>query len=64
MTVKQLREELEQYPDNMEVFVAERKTDFKYGLVNSVTSEVIGLKEDPGDEDALATERVVILDEE
>jgi len=34
MTVKQLIKELSNYPENMDVFVAERKTDFAYGLVN------------------------------
>jgi hypothetical protein len=32
MTVKQLKQELGKYPDNMDVFVAERKTEYKYGL--------------------------------
>lgn len=63
MTVKKLKEELENYPDTMEVFVAERKTEFDYGLVNSVYDKVINFKEDPGGE-TLARDRVLIIDEE
>jgi hypothetical protein len=64
MTVKELKEKLSQYPDNMDVFVAERKTEFAYGLVNSVRSDEINFIEDPDDEEALARDTVVILDEE
>ncbi len=64
MTVKELKEELQQYPDNMEVFVAERKTEFTYGLVNSVTCKKINFKEDPYDDEIMATVTCVILDEE
>lgn len=64
MNVKELKEILENYPDNMAVFMDERKTEFRYGLLNSVRVETINMKEDPDDEKVLATETVVILDEE
>lgn len=64
MTVKQLKEKLAQYPEDMEVFVAERKTEFAYGLVNSIRSDEINFKEDPYDEEVLARDTVVIIDEE
>lgn len=64
MTVKQLKEKLSKYPENMEVFMAERKTDFTYGLVNSVRRDEINFKEDPFDEEVLARDTVIILDEE
>lgn len=75
MTVKQLREELEKYPDNMDVFMAERKTAFAYGLLNSVRSDEITFsedeynshteaKEDWEEVDEPPKETVVILDEE
>lgn len=63
MTVKDLKKELDKYPDSMFVFMAERKTEFTYGLLNSVTSKEIAFSESPGDE-ILATDIVVILDEE
>jgi hypothetical protein len=67
MTVKQLREALAKYPDNMDVFMAERKTEFAYGLVNSVNCECIDFYEDGDEEqlgDAVAQVDVIILDEE
>lgn len=70
MTVKELKEKLSKYPDNMEVFVAERLTEFTYGLVNSCYSKEIRFTEDPygTDEDEIengtySLETVVILDE-
>jgi hypothetical protein len=63
MTVKALKKELEKYPDNMDVFIAERKTEFTYGLLNTVQSKEIAFMESPDDE-VLATDTVVILDEE
>lgn len=64
MTVKELIENLQKYPSNMEVFLSERKTEFTYGLLNSVSSKQINFKEDPFDDEVLATDTVVILDEE
>lgn len=64
MTVKQLRDELSKYPDEMDVFMAERKTEFAYGLVNSTTQKVVNFMEQPSDETSLATVMAVILDEE
>ncbi len=64
MTVKELKQQLEKYPDNMEVFMAERKTEFTYGLLNTVGSQLIHFKESSDDEKSLAEETVVILDEE
>lgn len=66
MNVKELKEKLAEYPDTMEVFVAERKTEFAYGLVNSVRSQEITFAEKPDfeDGDLQAKETVVIIDEE
>lgn len=61
MTVKQLKVELEKYPDNMDVFLGERLTDFKYGLLESVRKEKISFSEDP-DSKSLAKDEVIILD--
>lgn len=63
MTVKELIKELQQYPQNMDVFVAERKTEFAYGLVNSASVKRIKFMEEPCGE-ALAAVEVVVLDEE
>ena len=66
MTVKKLREMLANYPDEMDVFVAERKTEFAYGLVNSVRIEEITFSESPDfiPDDELPKVQVVIIDEE
>lgn len=63
MTVKKLIEKLSQYPENMEVFIAERKTDFTYGLLNTISKKEINFMEEPNSEVLLKGE-VVILDEE
>jgi hypothetical protein len=63
MTVAELKIELSKYPDNMEVFVSERMTEFAYGLVNSVSSKRINFMEEP-DGEVLAQDRVVIISED
>lgn len=64
MTVRELKDELAKYPDHMDVFMDQRKTEFTYGMVNSVRSKKINFKEDPDGDEVLATDTVVILDEE
>ena len=65
MTVKELKTELSKYPENMEVFIAERKTDFAFGLLNSVTKKEVTFSEDPDYVTELhAKDDVLILDEE
>lgn len=63
MTVKELKQRLEKFPEHMEVFMDERSTEFRYGLLNSVSCREIDFVEEPGDE-PLATDTVVILSEE
>lgn len=62
MKIKELKEKIKNLPDNMDVFVAERKTEFAYGLINSAIVKKINLVEDP-DGEVLAQENVFILDE-
>ena len=63
MTVKELIKELSQYPENMDVFMAERKTEFSYGLVNSVSKKEINFMEEP-DGEVLSRDNVIVIDEE
>ena len=63
MIVKELKNFLNQFPDNMDVFVCGGKTDFEYGLLISVYVKEIEFKEDPSGETP-AKDKVVILDEE
>lgn len=63
MTAQQLINELKRYPPNMDVFLDERLTEFKYGLLNSVGSKEITFSEDPWDA-PISTDRVIILSED
>jgi len=63
MTVKELKEKIANLPDNMYVFVAERKTEFTYGLVNSAFVKKINFMEEP-DGEVLTQDNVLVLDEE
>lgn len=63
MTVKELKEKIANLPDSMDVFVAERKTEFTYGLVNSASVKKINFMEEPYGE-VLAQDDVLVLDEE
>lgn len=37
MNIRELKEKIKDLPETMEVFLADRKTDFGYGLANSGT---------------------------
>ena len=63
MTVKELKEKIANLPDNMDVFVAERKTVFAYGLVNSAYVKEINFIEEP-DGEVLSCHNGFVLDEE
>jgi len=63
MNIKQLKEKIATLPDNMDVFVAERKTEFSYGFVNSAFVKKINFMEEP-DGKVLAQNNVFILDED
>lgn len=63
MTAQQLINELKKYPPNMNVFLDERLTEFRYGLLNSVRSKEITFSEDP-DSEPLSSDRVIILSED
>lgn len=68
MTIKELKEKIENLPDEMDVFIAERKTDFGFGLANSGYVKEIFFTEDeyPTEEEIKAApkENVFVLDEE
>ena len=62
MNVGQLKKELEKYPDEMDVFIDERVTEFNYGLLNSVRDQMVAFAEEPDDE-PMAEANCVILSE-
>lgn len=68
MTLNEFREKTAHMPGSYELFQVSAKTEFKYGLINSVYVKEIPFTEDPNpDEDydgPRTTETVLILDEE
>lgn len=64
MTVKKLKEQLSKFPDHMDVFVAERKTEFTYGLVNSIYEKEITFGDWADPDFGETKDTVVIIDEE
>jgi hypothetical protein len=65
MTKAELVKALEKYPDDMDIFIDERQTDFTYGLLNSVTVKRVTFSEDPDYiTDVSAEEDVIVLSEE
>lgn len=63
MTANELIRELKKYPPNMDVFLDERLTEFRYGLLSSVGSKEITFSEEE-DGHPIATDRVIILSED
>lgn len=63
MTVKELKEIIKDLPDTMDVFMDERLTEFKYGLVNSATVRKINFVEDVNGQ-VLSSYEVLVLSED
>lgn len=63
MTVKELKEKLENAPDNMDVFIAERTTEFGYGLLESAGVQEIPFMEDPDGEEMSRGDIFALSDE-
>ncbi|MDV2458023.1 hypothetical protein CMU99_06725 [Elizabethkingia anophelis] len=66
MTIKELKNKIENLPDNMEVLVGERITEHTYGYVNSgeVKKVLFYDESDPSNEDVQAHDEVFVLEEE
>ncbi len=63
MTIKELKQVINDLPDNMDVFLGERLTEFTYGLLNSAEVKVIGFGED-FDGDPASEDKVLLLTED
>jgi hypothetical protein len=63
MTVKQLKEILATVPDEIEVYMDERKTEFRFGLVNSAEVRNVSFSEEP-DSDPICDNPCIVLSEE
>lgn len=66
MNVGELKKELEKYPDHMDVFLAQRTTDYAYGLANSVRVQEIHFEpnDDWENEEEIVKENAIVIDEE
>lgn len=66
MTIKELKNIIRDLPDNMDVFIGERVTEYAYGLVNSGLVKEIDFydEDDPENEDIQAKDEVFVLTEE
>lgn len=63
MTVKQLIELLSKLPQEYDVMLAERTSDFAYGPVESIYIKSIPFTEEPGGKE-LSRNKVVVIDED
>lgn len=63
MNVKQLKEVIKDLPDHLDVFLAERKTEFEFGLVNTAKVREINFMDELNGE-VLSRDKVLVLDEE
>ena len=64
MNLKEFRERTKNMPDNTDIYIGERLTEFKYGFVNSATFKTINMTEEPNGSGESATEDVLVLEED
>lgn len=66
MTVKELKEKLNNYPDDMDIVICGGKSDFTYAPLESVRKQVVRFCEDEDNpnEEPFCDEECVVLDEE
>lgn len=63
MTLGEFRRKTADLPDNLDLYIGERLTDFKYGYVNTVEKKMITFSEEP-DSKPLSKVEVIILSED
>lgn len=65
MTIKELKEQIKDLPDDMKVMICGGKTEHQYGCVNSVYVKDLHLDgNEGGDDDDYLNEECLVLDEE
>jgi len=64
MNLKEFRERTKNMPDNTDIYIGERLTEFKYGLVNSAAFKTISMTEEPDGSGESAKDDVLILEED
>lgn len=64
MNLGEFRKQTAHLADHTDIFIGERLTEFKYGLVNSATFKTITFSEDTDGEGESATDDVLVLEED
>lgn len=64
MNLGEFRKKTAHLSDNVDLFMGERLTDFRYGLVNSATFKEINMTEEPDGSGESATQEVIVLEED
>ena len=62
MNVAQLKEKLNDYPDNMEIAIRSTESEFSFAPINQLTEVDVDFKEDPHGK-VLNTQKCLLLDE-
>ena len=63
MTLKEFRKQTKDWDENLELFMGERLSEFKYGLINSIDLKKINFMDEPNGE-PLARTKVIVLTED
>lgn len=63
MTLGEFRKQTADYPGNIDLFIDERLSEFKYGLVNSIEKKKITFSEQDGGHQKARVE-VIVLSED
>lgn len=61
MTVKELKNELEKYPDDMDVFIKQTNDEFELSLVNSIEKKNVLFSEGDDNPETEANDDVIII---
>lgn len=64
MTLGEFRKLTREMPDTIDLYVGERLTEFRYGLVNSATFKTIKFSEEPDGSGESAIDEVLVLEED
>jgi hypothetical protein len=63
MTLGEFKKKTADFPDHLDLFIDERLTEFKYGLVNSIERKKINFSEENGGGPTAKAE-VIVLSED
>lgn len=64
MNLREFRERTKNMPDTTDIYIGERLTEFRYGLVNSARYKEILMTEEPDGSGECAPEYVILLEDD